>query len=251
MWLDAPESLLIDRTALRRNDASDADASVVRMQRAQDIGDIRWSRLDASDLPPLCCQPRSIGCASDSVTARLIRKKSSRRLLRAPDVDATAAWDMGSDTTNTRKQLPEPGVPPSRTLRQRHTPRDGDGSRRGIRGLARFTIRCCLTHISWRDRGTSSPRKSAGSDDAPGAGSAYRRSPASSTSASVDSIGGQQPSCVCGGTTHWLESCAAFNRAVDDPHHGRHDGAGRRWTDPRSTRGQPGRRVGVLEGSWT
>src|SRR5688572_23765898 len=48
LWLDAPESLLIDRTAHRRNDASDADANVVRMQRAQDIGDIRWSRLDAS-----------------------------------------------------------------------------------------------------------------------------------------------------------------------------------------------------------
>jgi uncharacterized protein len=48
LWLDAPESMLIDRTSQRRNDASDADASVVRMQRVQDIGDIRWSRLDAS-----------------------------------------------------------------------------------------------------------------------------------------------------------------------------------------------------------
>ena len=48
LWLDAPESLLIDRTAGRRNDASDADANVVRMQRAQDPGDIRWCRLDAS-----------------------------------------------------------------------------------------------------------------------------------------------------------------------------------------------------------
>ena len=48
LWLDAPASLLIDRTARRRHDASDADANVVRMQRAQDIGDIYWSRLDAS-----------------------------------------------------------------------------------------------------------------------------------------------------------------------------------------------------------
>ena len=48
LWLDAPESLLMDRTARRRNDASDADANVIRVQRAQDIGDIRWSRLDAS-----------------------------------------------------------------------------------------------------------------------------------------------------------------------------------------------------------
>jgi aminoglycoside phosphotransferase family enzyme/predicted kinase len=48
LWLDAPESLLVDRTTRRRNDASDADASVIRLQRAQDIGDIRWCRLDAS-----------------------------------------------------------------------------------------------------------------------------------------------------------------------------------------------------------
>ena len=48
LWLDAPESLLIDRTAQRRNDASDADGDVVRMQRAQDTGNISWYRLDAS-----------------------------------------------------------------------------------------------------------------------------------------------------------------------------------------------------------
>jgi predicted kinase len=48
LWLDAPESLLVDRTTRRRNDASDADASVVRLQRSQDIGDIGWFRLDAS-----------------------------------------------------------------------------------------------------------------------------------------------------------------------------------------------------------
>ncbi len=48
LWLDAPDPLLIDRTTRRRDDASDADASVVRMQRDQDTGDIRWSRLDAS-----------------------------------------------------------------------------------------------------------------------------------------------------------------------------------------------------------
>jgi aminoglycoside phosphotransferase family enzyme/predicted kinase len=48
LWLEAPESVLIDRTAQRRNDPSDADAHVVRMQRAQDTGDISWFRLDAS-----------------------------------------------------------------------------------------------------------------------------------------------------------------------------------------------------------
>jgi aminoglycoside phosphotransferase family enzyme/predicted kinase len=48
LWLEAPESVLIDRVAQRRNDASDADASIVRMQQARDIGDLAWWRLDAS-----------------------------------------------------------------------------------------------------------------------------------------------------------------------------------------------------------
>jgi aminoglycoside phosphotransferase family enzyme/predicted kinase len=48
LWLDAPESVLIDRTIQRRSDASDADATVVRMQHALDTGDIGWQRLDAS-----------------------------------------------------------------------------------------------------------------------------------------------------------------------------------------------------------
>jgi len=52
LWLDAPESLLIDRTTQRRHDASDADAGIVRLQRAQDTGDIRWCRLDASGPAP-------------------------------------------------------------------------------------------------------------------------------------------------------------------------------------------------------
>jgi aminoglycoside phosphotransferase family enzyme/predicted kinase len=48
LWLDAPAAVLIDRTAQRRDDPSDADAAVVRMQCAQDTGDISWYRLDAS-----------------------------------------------------------------------------------------------------------------------------------------------------------------------------------------------------------
>ena len=48
LWLDASESLLIDRTTQRRNEASDADANVVRMQGAKDTGDIDWNRLNAS-----------------------------------------------------------------------------------------------------------------------------------------------------------------------------------------------------------
>jgi predicted kinase len=50
-WLEAPESTLIARTEQRRNDASDADAAVIRMQRAQKTGSIEWHRLDAS-FPP-------------------------------------------------------------------------------------------------------------------------------------------------------------------------------------------------------
>lgn len=48
LWLDAPEPLLIGRIAERRHDESDADADVVRMQRAQETGDIGWYRLDAA-----------------------------------------------------------------------------------------------------------------------------------------------------------------------------------------------------------
>jgi predicted kinase len=48
LWLEAPESTLVDRTAARRNDVSDADTGVVRRQLAQDTGDIHWDRLDAS-----------------------------------------------------------------------------------------------------------------------------------------------------------------------------------------------------------
>jgi aminoglycoside phosphotransferase family enzyme/predicted kinase len=51
IWLDAPEPLLIDRTSKRRNDPSDADADVVRLQQARDTGDIGWDRLDASGPP--------------------------------------------------------------------------------------------------------------------------------------------------------------------------------------------------------
>jgi hypothetical protein len=40
--------MLVERTHQRQNDASDAEANFVRMQRAHGIGDIHWSRLDAS-----------------------------------------------------------------------------------------------------------------------------------------------------------------------------------------------------------
>jgi aminoglycoside phosphotransferase family enzyme/predicted kinase len=48
LWLDAPEHVLIARTAARRLDASDADAAVIARQREQGTGEIEWHRLDAS-----------------------------------------------------------------------------------------------------------------------------------------------------------------------------------------------------------
>jgi aminoglycoside phosphotransferase family enzyme/predicted kinase len=48
LWLDAPDATLIERAARRRLDPSDADESVIRMQRSQDLGVIDWHRLDAS-----------------------------------------------------------------------------------------------------------------------------------------------------------------------------------------------------------
>jgi uncharacterized protein len=48
IWLEAPESVLVSRTEQRRNDASDADPEIVRLQRGLDTGPIEWVRLDAS-----------------------------------------------------------------------------------------------------------------------------------------------------------------------------------------------------------
>jgi len=51
LWLDARPDVLVARAEARRMDASDADADVVRLQRARDPGTITWHRLDASDAP--------------------------------------------------------------------------------------------------------------------------------------------------------------------------------------------------------
>ena len=48
VWLEAPESVLIARSERRRQDASDADADVIRGQLARDPGAITWFRIDAS-----------------------------------------------------------------------------------------------------------------------------------------------------------------------------------------------------------
>jgi len=65
LWLEAPESLLIARTAQRSNDPSDADASVVQQQWRGGTGEIGWDRLDAA-LPATTV----LSAAMDRVGAR-------------------------------------------------------------------------------------------------------------------------------------------------------------------------------------
>jgi hypothetical protein len=65
LWLEASESVLIARTEQRRNEPSDADANVIRTQRAQDAGEIGY-RIDAS-LPAASVLSR----ATDRVRDRL------------------------------------------------------------------------------------------------------------------------------------------------------------------------------------
>ncbi len=48
LWLEAPEPVLIDRVTNRTGDASDAMAEVVALQLRQPVGDITWTRIDAS-----------------------------------------------------------------------------------------------------------------------------------------------------------------------------------------------------------
>jgi len=51
LWLDAPEQILMDRVTARHDDASDADAEVIRMQQTLETGSIAWRRFDASIAP--------------------------------------------------------------------------------------------------------------------------------------------------------------------------------------------------------
>jgi hypothetical protein len=48
IWLDAPETVLLQRVGGRAGDASDADADVVMRQLAYDLGDIGWHRVDTA-----------------------------------------------------------------------------------------------------------------------------------------------------------------------------------------------------------
>jgi predicted kinase len=52
-WLDAPDAVLLDRVERRRDDASDADAAVIRAQRAAGTGPVAWHRVDASPPPDI------------------------------------------------------------------------------------------------------------------------------------------------------------------------------------------------------
>ena len=51
LWLDAPEAVRIERVSGRGRDASDADAGIARRQSSFALGDIGWSRIDASAPP--------------------------------------------------------------------------------------------------------------------------------------------------------------------------------------------------------
>ena len=50
-WLEAPADVLLRRVAHRESDASDATPQVVERQMAYDIGNLEWTRLDASGTP--------------------------------------------------------------------------------------------------------------------------------------------------------------------------------------------------------
>ncbi len=51
LWLDAPAAVLTTRVDHRERDASDADASIVRQQLAQDLGNSQWLRINAAGTP--------------------------------------------------------------------------------------------------------------------------------------------------------------------------------------------------------
>ncbi|WP_244559617.1 MULTISPECIES: AAA family ATPase [unclassified Azospirillum] len=48
LWLVADQAIQVDRVRRRRDDASDADADIVRRQAAYDLGDMRWEVIPAN-----------------------------------------------------------------------------------------------------------------------------------------------------------------------------------------------------------
>lgn len=51
LWLEAPESMLVARIEQRRDDPSDADADVIRLQHRQPTGRMTWNPVEASASP--------------------------------------------------------------------------------------------------------------------------------------------------------------------------------------------------------
>ena len=70
LWLDAPEPVLIERSRQRRDDPSDADADVIRLQLTQDIGTVHWHRIQASSAADVVLQ-RARTCLTGRLTSRL------------------------------------------------------------------------------------------------------------------------------------------------------------------------------------
>jgi aminoglycoside phosphotransferase family enzyme/predicted kinase len=56
LWLEAPRSVLLERVAQRRGDASDADARVVNQQLGYEIGSLTWSRMETAGSPESAAQ---------------------------------------------------------------------------------------------------------------------------------------------------------------------------------------------------
>jgi aminoglycoside phosphotransferase family enzyme/predicted kinase len=69
LWVEASESVRLDRTARRGPDASDATAEVVRRQRDQLTGAVTWHRLDGT-LPPAAVLAQALALISAPATIR-------------------------------------------------------------------------------------------------------------------------------------------------------------------------------------
>jgi predicted kinase len=70
IWLEAPEPVLVARTEQRRNDPSDANAQVIRMQHRQATGAVTWHRIEASAAPAGVLE-RAGTCVRTQVGSRL------------------------------------------------------------------------------------------------------------------------------------------------------------------------------------
>jgi uncharacterized protein len=72
LWLDAPQTTLVERVERRVADPSDADAAVVRQQQTQEIGAMRWRRIDAGR--PLEDVVKDARAAFDAVDTSAVRR---------------------------------------------------------------------------------------------------------------------------------------------------------------------------------